>query len=165
MIAMALVCQPNVLIADEPTTTLDVTVQWQILRLMSELRKEFGMAVMYITHDLGVVAQIADTVAVMYLGQIVESSDVFTVFERPLHPYTRSLLRSIPHLGTRSGERLEVIAGTVPVPINLPVQCRFADRCEAAFSDCFEAEPAFIEVEPGHSVRCFLHHKEVEQGE
>jgi len=163
MIAMALACHPHVLIADEPTTALDVTVQWQILRLMAELREDFGMSILYITHDLGVVAQIADAVAVMYLGQIVETADVITIFERPQHPYTRSLLRSIPQIGQHSRERLEAIAGTVPTPINLPVRCRFADRCQSAFADCFEAEPALVEGEPGHSVRCFLHHKEVER--
>jgi oligopeptide/dipeptide ABC transporter ATP-binding protein len=163
MIAMALACRPHLLIADEPTTALDVTVQWQILRLMAELRDDFGMSILYITHDLGVVAQIAETVAVMYLGRIVEMGDVFTIFEHPLHPYTRSLLRSIPHVGKRSRERLEAIAGTVPVPINLPVRCRFADRCDSAFSECLKAEPALVGGETGHSVRCFLHHKEVEQ--
>jgi peptide/nickel transport system ATP-binding protein len=165
MIAMALSCRPHVLIADEPTTALDVTIQWQILRLMNELRQEFDMAILYITHDLGVVAQIADVVAVMYLGQIVETADVITIFEHPQHPYTRALLRSIPHVEKRFRERLEAIAGTVPMPINLPVRCRFADRCESAFKECFEAEPALVEGEPGHSVRCFLHHKEVERSE
>jgi oligopeptide/dipeptide ABC transporter ATP-binding protein len=163
MIAMALACRPKVLIADEPTTALDVTVQWQILRLMAELRDDFGMSILYITHDLGVVAQIAETVAVMYLGQIVETADVLTIFEHPQHPYTQSLLRSIPHVGRRSRERLEAIAGTVPMPINLPVRCRFADRCQSAFSDCFEVAPALVEGQPGHAVRCFLHSKEIEQ--
>ncbi|RPI92103.1 MAG: ABC transporter ATP-binding protein, partial [Chloroflexi bacterium] len=163
MIAMALACRPHVLIADEPTTALDVTVQWQILRLMAELRGDFGMSILYITHDLGVVAQIAETVAVMYLGQIVETADVVTLFERPQHPYTQSLLRSIPHVGKRSRERLEAISGTVPMPINLPIRCRFADRCQLAFARCFEAEPALVAGEPGHAVRCFLHHEEIEQ--
>jgi len=162
MIAMALACHPAVLIADEPTTALDVTVQWQILRLMASLRAELGMAILYITHDLGVVAQIADAVAVMYLGQIVESGSVFTLFENPLHPYTQSLLSSIPHIGSRARGHLEAIAGNVPVPINLPKRCRFADRCKHVFNDCLEAEPALVEVELGHTVRCFLHHKEVE---
>jgi peptide/nickel transport system ATP-binding protein len=161
MIAMALACRPAVVIADEPTTALDVTVQWQILRLLAELRDEFGMSILYITHDLGVIAQIADTMAVMYLGQIIETGDVHTIFERPLHPYTQSLLRSIPHVEQGSRRRLEAIAGNVPVPINLPARCRFADRCPAAFAMCHEAEPAMIEVEPGHAVRCFLHHREV----
>ena len=162
MIAMALACRPAILIADEPTTALDVTVQWQILRLLASLRAEFGMSVLYITHDLGVVAQIADAMAVMYLGQVVESGDVFTVFEKPLHPYTQSLLSSIPHIGTRARGHLEAIAGNVPVPINLPKRCYFADRCKHVFKDCLEAQPALVEVEPGHAVRCFLHHKEVE---
>lgn len=161
MIAMALACRPKIVIADEPTTALDVTVQWQILRLMAELRDEFGMSILYITHDLGVVAQIADAMAVMYLGQIVETGDAFTIFERPLHPYTQNLMKSIPNLESH-GSRLEAIAGTVPVPINLPVRCRFADRCQFALPECNEAEPKLVEVEPGHGVRCFLHHKEVE---
>jgi len=165
MIAMALICRPSILIADEPTTALDVTVQWQILRLMSSLRDEFGMSILYITHDLGVLAQIADTIAVMYLGQIVELSDVFTVFERPLHPYTQSLLKSIPQTDSGVRGRLETIAGNVPVPVNLPKRCRFAERCQFAFADCFASEPALVEVEKGHSVRCFLHHKEVKHGE
>ncbi len=164
MIAMALACRPAVLIADEPTTALDVTVQWQILRLMTGLRDEFGMSNLYITHDFGVIAQIADRMAVMYLGKIVETGDVRTIFEHPLHPYTQSLLKSIPHLGSRSRSRLDAIAGNVPVPINLPVRCRFADRCQLAFADCSAAEPALVTVEPGHAVRCFLHHKEVEHG-
>ncbi len=162
MIAMALACRPALLIADEPTTALDVTVQWQILRLMTGLRDEFGMTNLYITHDFGVIAQIADWIAVMYLGKIVETGDVRTIFEHPLHPYTQSLLKSIPHLGTRSRARLDAIAGNVPVPINLPVRCRFADRCPLAFAGCSDAEPALMIVEPGHAVRCFLHHKEVE---
>jgi len=162
MIAMALACRPKVLIADEPTTALDVTVQWQILRLMAELRAEFGMSILYITHDLGVIAQVADRVAVMYLGQIVETGDVYTIFERPLHPYTQSLLKSIPHLESGSRGRLEAIAGNVPVPINLPVRCRVADRCPLAFAECTAAEPALVDVEPNHGVRCFLHHQQTE---
>ena len=165
MIAMALACRPSILIADEPTTALDVTVQWQILRLMAELRDEFGMSILYITHDLGVVAQIADIVAVMYLGQIVETGDVFTIFERPFHPYTQSLLKSIPRVEVGSRERLGAIAGNVPVPINLPVRCRFADRCQFAFDKCFAAEPTLVEVESGHASRCFLHSEESEHGE
>ncbi|MBI5668508.1 MAG: ABC transporter ATP-binding protein [Chloroflexi bacterium] len=164
MIAMALACRPQLLIADEPTTALDVTVQWQILRLMDALRNDLGMAILYITHDLGVVAQIADTVAVMYLGQIVETADVFTIFERPLHPYTQSLLKSIPKVGAQSRQRLEAIGGTVPVPINLPVRCRFADRCQFVKPECSIAAPALRLVDNGHAVRCFLHHQEVEHG-
>lgn len=164
MIAMALACRPQLLIADEPTTALDVTVQWQILRLMDALRNDLGMAILYITHDLGVVAQIADTVAVMYLGQIVETADVYTVFERPLHPYTQSLLKSIPKVGAQSRQRLEAIAGTVPVPINLPARCRFADRCPSVKPECSTAAPALRPVDTGHAVRCFLHHQEVEHG-
>lgn len=162
MIAMALACRPAVLIADEPTTALDVTVQWQILRLMSDLRDEFNMSNLYITHDFGVIAQIADKMAVMYLGKIVETGSVHTIFQNPLHPYTQSLLKSIPNLGLRSRTRLDAIDGNVPVPINLPWRCRFADRCKFAFDDCLAAEPALVTVEPGHVVRCFLHSKEVE---
>jgi oligopeptide/dipeptide ABC transporter ATP-binding protein len=163
MIAMALVCRPVVLIADEPTTALDVTVQWQILRLLAELRAEFGMSILYITHDLGVIAQIADVMAVMYLGQVVETGDVVTLFEQPLHPYTRALLRSIPTVGGPTRSRLEAIAGTVPMPINLPRRCRFADRCPAAFDKCFSAEPALVDMGNGHAVRCFLHSGKVEE--
>ncbi len=164
MIAMALSCRPAVLIADEPTTALDVTIQWQILRLMVGLRDDFGMSIMYITHDFGVIAQIADRMAVMYLGRFVETGDVNAIFERPLHPYTRNLLKSIPRPGRRSRERLAAISGNVPVPINLPRACRFVDRCECAMPRCREAEPALVEVEPGHAVRCFLHHLEAENG-
>jgi peptide/nickel transport system ATP-binding protein len=142
-----------------------VTVQWQILRLMAGLRDDFGMSILYITHDLGVVAQIADVVAVMYLGRIVEVGDVYTIFERPMHPYTQSLLKSIPQIGTQSSRRLETIAGTVPVPINLPVRCRFVDRCQFATEECWAAEPALVPTENGHSVRCFLHHKDVAHDE
>lgn len=162
MIAMALACKPAILIADEPTTALDVTVQWQILRLMSDLRDEFKMSNLYITHDFGVIAQIADKMAVMYLGKIVETGSVHTIFQNPLHPYTRSLLKSIPNLGLRSRARLDAIDGNVPVPINLPWRCRFVDRCKLAFDDCLAAEPALVTVEPGHAARCFLHSKEVE---
>jgi peptide/nickel transport system ATP-binding protein len=162
MIAMALSCKPTVLIADEPTTALDVTIQWQILRLMAELRREFAMSVLYITHDFGVLAQIADRVAVMYLGRIVESGEVSAIFKHPLHPYTQGLLKSIPRLGTRSRGRLDAITGTVPVPINLPVRCQFADRCQFVMPKCLESEPALVDVEANHGVRCYLHHQQIE---
>ncbi|BDP43704.1 ABC transporter ATP-binding protein (plasmid) [Deinococcus aetherius] len=160
MIAMALAARPALLIADEPTTALDVTVQWQILRLLQGLQAELGMAMLYITHDLGVVAQIADAVAVMYLGRVVEYGSVYDVFENPLHPYTRGLMKSMPALGHR-GEHLEAIRGNVPVPINLPRECPFRSRCDFAFEPCGEL-PALLEVEQGHATRCFLHHREVE---
>ena len=160
MIAMALAGRPSLLIADEPTTALDVTVQWQILRLMNELKDDLGMAMIYITHDLGVVAQVADTLAVMYLGKIVEVGPVGNVFKRPLHPYTRKLLQSVPTVSVKKRERLEAIRGTVPVPINLPTECHFRPRCDDAFGRCSQAVPALREVTPDHAVRCFLHHEE-----
>ena len=134
MIAMALSCNPKLLIADEPTTALDVTVQAQILDLMKKLQEEFGMAIMYITHDLGVIAEIADEVNVMYLGRVVERAKTREIFKNPLHPYTRRLLRSIPQLGKKSGTRLDAIRGNVPVPINLPPACGFCSRCDDIYS-------------------------------
>ncbi len=168
MIAMALACEPRLLIADEPTTALDVTIQAQILDLMRGLQSETGTATVLITHDLGVVAEMADRVAVMYAGEIVEETDVRTLFEAPKHPYTRDLLGSIPHLGWRQSA-LAVIPGTVPNLINLPVGCRFASRCRArvehALSICTEQQPDLRTVEPGHAVRCWLHRGEDECGE
>ncbi len=160
MIALALAGRPALLIADEPTTALDVTVQWQILRLLKSLQAELGMAMLYITHDLGVVAQIADRVAVMYLGRIVETGSVQDVFERPLHPYTRALMGAMPGLGRR-GERLTAIRGHVPVPIDLPRECPFRSRCDHAFDAC-AALPALRHVHAEHAVRCFLHHRHTE---
>ena len=158
MIAMALSCDPDLLIADEPTTALDVTVQAQILELMEELQAVLGMAMMYITHDLGVIAEIADQVNVMYLGRIVETGSTIQLFDNPLHPYTRRLLKSIPQVGRKSTERLQTVEGTVPVPIDPPWQCGFASRCpEAIAGRCDSAVPASVEIEPGHTVRCFLH--------
>jgi oligopeptide/dipeptide ABC transporter ATP-binding protein len=160
MIAMALACSPALLIADEPTTALDVTIQAQILDLMRELREKLGTAVILITHDLGVVAEMADRVAVMYAGKIVEEADVETLFERPLHPYTQGLIASIPVLG-KVTDRLEVIPGSVPNLVNLPPGCRFAPRCRARLefnlSICDEVEPELAAHEPGHAVRCWLY--------
>ncbi|MCI9005854.1 MAG: ABC transporter ATP-binding protein [Lachnospiraceae bacterium] len=157
MIAMALACQPKLLIADEPTTALDVTIQAQILKLMNELKKEKGTAILFITHDLGVINEMADDVAVMYCGQVVEMAPVGQIFgeNRFLHPYTEGLLFSIPRLDTPAGVRLEAIPGAVPHPLDLPKGCKFAPRCKYATDQCREQEPALEMVEPGHTVRCF----------
>ncbi len=160
MIAAALVMNPKVLIADEPTTALDVTIQAQILYLMKQLQKEFGTSIILITHDMGVIAQMADRVAVMYLGKIVESSTVFEIFSNPLHPYTKALLKSIPAVGIRKA-KLETIKGVVPDPYNLPTGCRFHPRCPQFMKGlCDVEEPATVEVKPNHTVSCFLY-KEV----
>jgi oligopeptide/dipeptide ABC transporter ATP-binding protein len=160
MIAMALACVPELLIADEPTTALDVTIQAQILDLMRDLRREMGTSVILITHDLGVVAEMAERVAVMYAGEIVEQTDVNSLFDQPLHPYTQGLIGSIPVLGEIK-ERLDVIPGSVPNLINLPVGCRFAPRCQARFkyglNICTEVKPDLTEVKQGHLVRCWLY--------
>jgi oligopeptide/dipeptide ABC transporter ATP-binding protein len=162
MIAMALALNPKVLIADEPTTALDVTIQAQILDLMSELRNEFNTAVVLITHDLGIIAEMADRVAVMYAGQIVEETNVKQIFDNPLHPYTQGLLASIPVLGEMK-EELDVIPGTVPNLINLPPGCRFAPRCrdriENKLTICTEQVPNLKSKETGHAVRCWLFEK------
>jgi len=153
MIAMALVCRPELLIADEPTTALDVTIQARILALLRELQQELGMSVLLITHDLGVVAEVADRVAVMYAGQIVERADVRTIFNRPLHPYMISLLRSLPAM-TPPGRRLNVIVGQVPDARRLPSGCRFHPRCYMAAACCAQVAPELREIEPGHAARC-----------
>ena len=164
MIAMALSCNPSLLIADEPTTALDVTVQAQILDLMAHLQEQFGMSIMYITHDLGVIAEIADTVNVMYLGRVVERATTVEVFKNPLHPYTRRLLKSIPKVGRKSRVRLEAIEGNVPIPIDPVPQCGFFSRCSDAISGKCDAKiPALVEKGNGHSVRCFLHGEEEEE--
>lgn len=158
MIAMALSCNPNLLIADEPTTALDVTVQAQVLDLLKDLQNEFGMAIMIITHNLGVIAEISDNVAVMYLGKIVEYCDARSLFHNPLHPYMRALLRSIPSIaeGSKEKRRLEVIKGGVPDPFSVPQGCYFVPRCSEVMDICKE-EPPVIEVENGHRVRCWLY--------
>ena len=160
MIAMALACVPDLLIADEPTTALDVTIQAQILDLMRNMRIQFGSTVILITHDLGVIAEMADRVAVMYAGQIVEQTGVIDLFKEPLHPYTKGLIGSTPVLG-RVREKLDVIPGTVPNLVNLPIGCRFAPRCQArvqhSLTVCTEKEPDLIEVGEGHTVRCWLY--------
>ncbi len=163
MIAMALSCSPSLLIADEPTTALDVTVQAQILELMKELQDEFGMAIMYITHDLGVIAEIADEVNVMYLGRVVERASTVELFKNPLHPYTHGLLKSIPRLGGRGRGRLDAIRGNVPVPMNPPPQCGFASRCDEFIAGkCDAAVPSLINMGNEHYVRCYLHSEESE---
>ena len=159
MIAMALACVPDLLIADEPTTALDVTIQAQILDLMRDLREKFGSAVMLITHDLGVIAEMADRVAVMYAGEIVEQTGAQTLFDNPLHPYTKGLIGSIPVLG-KVRDRLDVIPGNVPNLVNLPVGCRFAPRCQARIENhltiCTDQRPNLIDVDSTHKVRCWL---------
>ena len=158
MIAMALACRPNLLIADEPTTALDVTIQAQILKLMNELQDEVGTSILFITHDLGVISQMADDVAVMYCGEIVEYSPVERMFAKDTkysHPYTEGLMVSIPRLDTPAGERLEAIPGSVPHPLDLPKGCKFAPRCKYATDKCRENHPKLKEIEPGHQVRCF----------
>jgi peptide/nickel transport system ATP-binding protein len=160
VIAMALSCHPSLLIADEPTTALDVTTEAQILKLMRSLQQELGMAIMYITHNLGVVAQMTERVIVMYMGKVVEEADVETIFHNPLHPYTAALLRSIPRLGLKTGEhkRLESIRGSVPDPYSIPKGCSFHPRCSRKIRGvCDQEEPANIEIEPGHKVRCVLY--------
>ena len=161
MIAMALACRPKLLIADEPTTALDVTIQAQILKLMNDLKKENGTSILFITHDLGVINEMADDVAVMYCGQVVEMANAKTIFTDGVysHPYTEGLMLSIPRLDTPSGVRLEAIPGAVPHPLDLPKGCKFAPRCKYATAKCHVEEPALTEVEPEHQVRCFYPEK------
>jgi oligopeptide/dipeptide ABC transporter ATP-binding protein len=162
MIAMALACDPELLIADEPTTALDVTIQAQILELLNELRRNRKLAVLLITHDLGVVAEVADRVCVMYTGKIVEASPVDELFEKPKHPYTQGLLRSVPKLtevGIAKAERLRTIEGTVPSPTNLPPGCHFAPRCEYRMERCTIGEIPLYPAE-GAEVRCVLYEDE-----
>ena len=162
MIAMALSCHPSLLIADEPTTALDVTTEAQILTLMRSLQNELGMAILFITHNLGVIAQMADNVAVMYLGKVVEEASVDAIFYNALHPYSQALLQSIPRLGKVKGKdfRLASIKGSVPDPYNLPKGCPFHPRCAKGIRGICDVEvPEVIEVEPGHKVRCVLYRK------
>ena len=155
MIAMALVCKPKILIADEPTTALDVTLQAQILDLMENLKQKTGTSILFITHDLGVVAEVCDDVVVMYSGRVVEKGDVRSIFASPSHPYTKGLLASIPKLG-ECAEELESIPGNVPNPKYMPQGCKFAPRCSCAFDKCREEEPGFYDVGEGHMSRCWL---------
>ncbi len=156
MIAMALSCNPSLLIADEPTTALDVTIQAQILELMKELQQRIRMALLLITHDLGVVAEQADEVAIMYAGKIVERARAEAIFARPLHPYTVGLLQSLPGTGVKKKKRLDAIPGVVPSPLQLPQGCRFRDRCPKASGICAEKEPELEEKREGHMVACYF---------
>jgi peptide/nickel transport system ATP-binding protein/oligopeptide transport system ATP-binding protein len=156
MIAMALSCNPSILIADEPTTALDVTVQAQILELMQTLKRDFRSSIMLITHNLGVVSQMADHVAVMYLGKVVEYSDTRTLFHKPLHPYTMGLLNSVPVLGKKRNQ-LVPIKGMVPTPDKKIVGCPFADRCPYVKAICRQETPQLLEIEPGHKAACWLY--------
>lgn len=162
MIAMALSCNPSMLIADEPTTALDVTTQAQILELIKSLQNDLNMAVLFITHDLGVVAEVADDVAVMYLGKIVECSDVKTIFHAPKHPYTQALLRSIPKIAIDRSE-LDPIKGMVPSPFRRPAGCTFNPRCAMAMEVCRSVDPSTIEIGPNHTVRCLLYDKNLQE--
>lgn len=157
MIAMALACQPKLLIADEPTTALDVTIQAQILKLMNELKDKIGTSILFITHDLGVINEMADDVAVMYCGQVVEMAPVKRIFgdSEYMHPYTEGLLYSIPRLDTPAGTRLDAIPGSVPHPLDLPKGCKFAPRCKYATDKCREEEPGLVNVTEDQKVRCF----------
>jgi len=160
MIAMALACKPDLLIADEPTTALDVTIQAQVIDLMRELQHEMGMAVIFITHDLGVVANTARRVAVMYMGRIVEEAAVGEIFNAPLHPYTRGLMNSIPRIGEKlRGDKqpLREIKGVVPSLLALPIGCTFSDRCGRAMEICRRSEPDLATIRPDHRCRCWLH--------
>ena len=156
MIAMALACNPKLLIADEPTTALDVTTQAQILDLLRRLRDDTGMAVLLITHDLGVVSETADRVVVMYCGQVVEEAEVRTLFDHPMHPYTLGLLKSIPRLEDDDSKRLYMIKGMVPNPLEMPPGCHFSDRCDSCMDICRTKVPELVDVD-GHKVRCFLY--------
>jgi oligopeptide/dipeptide ABC transporter ATP-binding protein len=159
MIGMALAGKPDILIADEPTTALDVTIQAQILDLILDLQRQNGMAVIFITHDLGVVAEICDDVVVMYAGKVVESASVQEIFQNPGHPYTQGLLASILGLKTRPKSQLQVIAGTVPSLADLPAGCRFQNRCPYVMAICIASPPELYPVGPEHLARCFLHAK------
>ena len=156
MIAMALSCNPKLLIADESTTALDVTIQAQILDLLRRLRDDTGMAVLLITHDLGVVSETADRVVVMYCGQVVEEAEVRTLFDHPMHPYTLGLLKSIPRLEDDDSKRLYMIKGMVPNPLEMPPGCHFSDRCDSCMDICREKIPNLVDID-GHKVRCFLY--------
>ena len=162
MIAMALACRPKILIADEPTTALDVTIQAQILRLMNDLQRENGTSIIFITHDLGVINEMADDVVVMYCGQVVEQASARVIFTdcKMSHPYTEGLMNSIPRIDNIT-HKLEPIPGVVPHPLALPKGCKFAPRCKYATQKCLDGEPALVEACPGQKIRCFYPEKEV----
>jgi peptide/nickel transport system ATP-binding protein len=168
MIAIAMACEPDIMIADEPTTALDVTIQAQILRLMADLKERTGTSIMFITHDLAVIASFSDRVMVMYAGVVVEQAEVHEIFRNPMHPYTQGLLGSIPVLGEVKKEAdgtrrlLNAIPGSLPDHRNFPKGCRFAPRCTKVMPKCLEAEPALVTTEEGHQVRCFLYSDEVQ---
>ena len=166
MIAMALSCKPKLLIADEPTTALDVTIQAQILKLMNDMKDKLGTSILFITHDLGVINEMADKVAVMYCGQVVEMADAKTIFTDGVysHPYTEGLMISIPRLDTPKGAKLDPIPGAVPNPLYLPKGCKFAPRCKYCTQKCKDEEPKLVEMESGHQVRCFYAEKAVRHG-
>jgi peptide/nickel transport system ATP-binding protein len=165
MIAIALSCQPKLLIADEPTTALDVTTEAQVLRLIKDLQEELGMALIFITHNLGVVAEMADEIIVMYLGKVVERTDVRSLFEDPKHPYTQALLRSVPQIGKKSGARLQTVPGSVPHPQNIPSGCPFHPRCPSRMPGlCNRKEPELLTLQDDRQVRCFLHDDEALKG-
>ena len=165
LIAMALILDPQLVIADEPTTALDVTIQAQILRLLRQLQAEIGAAVLLVSHNLAVVAEMAARVAVMYTGRLVEEGPVLDIFKQPLHPYTQGLLDCLPARSAQPGSRLPTIPGMVPALGELPQGCAFSDRCPRRFAPCAEAEPALVEVAPGRRVACFLHHQEARPGQ
>jgi len=160
MIAMALSCNPDLLIADEPSTALDVTIQAQILELIKKLKNEIGMAVLMITHDLGVIAEVSDNVVVVYAGKAVEYADVKSIFKNPKHPYTIALQKSIPQLTDKPGIKLEVIEGNIPDPLVLPSGCKFHPRCKFAIDLCTEIEPELEEIKDNHIARCWMYNKE-----
>ncbi|MEA2022105.1 MAG: ABC transporter ATP-binding protein [Candidatus Caldatribacteriota bacterium] len=160
MIAMALSCNPDLLIADEPTTALDVTIQAQILELMKKLKDEIGMAILMITHDLGVIAEVSDNVVVVYAGKAVEYTNSLNIFKNPKHPYTIALMRSIPQLTDEPGKKLEVIKGSIPDPLTLPSGCKFHPRCKYATDICTMEEPELEDIGDNHLVRCWMYHKD-----
>ena len=165
MIAIALSCQPKLLIADEPTTALDVTTEAQVLRLIKDLQEELGMALIFITHNLGVVAEMADEIVVMYLGKVVEHTDVKSLFEDAKHPYTQALLRSVPQIGKKSGERLQTVPGNVPHPQNIPPGCPFHPRCPSRMPGlCDSKEPELLALAGDRKVRCFLYDQDALKG-
>ncbi|WP_300409619.1 ABC transporter ATP-binding protein [Lagierella sp.] len=164
MIGMGLICEPDILIADEPTTALDVTIQAQILELIKRVQMKNKMSVIFITHNLAVVAQICDTVSVMYAGRIVEQGTVDKIFYNPSHPYTKGLLKSMPRIDDKDANRLESIEGTPVDMLNPPEGCGFSTRCEHCMNICLRKEPPMVEVEKGHRSKCFLHIKEVVNG-